>query len=95
MARPRYIVRFLNWTGCGWTHKTRKDHFTDENKKSDKSPAKLINTLNRTAKFARCVAADRFGEFYRFHVGQALTKPPPARAAVALHVNRFDSLKND
>lgn len=74
MARPRYIVRFLNWTGCGWTHKTRKDHFTDENKKSDKSPAKLINTLNRTAKFARCVAADRFGEFYRFHVGQALTK---------------------
>lgn len=74
MAQPRYIVRFLKWTGCGRTHKTSKDQFTDENKKSDKPPSKLINTLNRIAKFARCVTADRFGEFCRIHVGQPITK---------------------
>lgn len=74
MAHPRYIIWFLKWTGRGRTHKTSKDHFTDENEKSDKPPAKLINTLNRTAKFARCVTADRFGDFCRIHVRQALTK---------------------
>lgn len=74
MAQPRDIIRFMKWTGCGRTHKTSKDHFTDENEKSYKPPAKLINTLNHTAKFARCVAADRFGDFCRIHVRLVPTK---------------------
>ena len=31
MAHQRYIIRFSKWTGRGRTHKTSKDHFTDEN----------------------------------------------------------------